>query len=61
MTTEAQIKANQMNGKRSTGPTSIEGKNRSSLNAMTHGILSTITTLPGEDLPTPETENLINK
>ena len=49
MTTEAQIKANQMNAKRSTGPTSIEGKKRSSTNAMTHGILSTITTLPGED------------
>jgi hypothetical protein len=49
MTTEAQMKANQENAKKSTGPTSIEGKNRSSLNAMTHGILSTITTLPGED------------
>lgn len=49
MTTEAQIKANQMNAKKSTGPTSIEGKKRSSTNAMTHGILSTITTLPGEN------------
>ena len=49
MTTEAQMKANQENAKRSTGPTSVEGKKRSSLNAMTHGILSTITTLPGED------------
>ena len=43
------MKANQENAKRSTGPTSVEGKKRSSLNAMTHGILSTITTLPGED------------
>jgi hypothetical protein len=51
MVTEAQIKANQENAKRSTGPTSIEGKNRSSMNAMTHGILSTITTLSGEDEP----------
>ena len=49
MTSEAQIKANQENAKKSTGPTSIEGKKRSSMNAMTHGILSTITTLPGED------------
>ena len=49
MTTEAQMKANQENAKKSTGPTSIEGKKRSSMNAMTHGILSTITTLPGED------------
>jgi len=48
MTSEAQIKANQMNAKRSTGPTSIEGKRRSSMNAVTHGILTRITTLPGE-------------
>ena len=43
------MKANQENAKKSTGPTSIEGKKRSSMNAMTHGILSTITTLPGEN------------
>jgi len=49
MTTEAQIKANQENAKRSTGPTSIEGKKRSSMNAVTHGILSSVTALPGED------------
>jgi hypothetical protein len=49
MTTEAQIKANQENAKKSTGPTSIEGKKRSSMNAFTHGILSNITALPGED------------
>ena len=48
MTSEAQIKANQNNAKKSTGPTSIEGKKRSSMNAVTHGILSRITTLPGE-------------
>ena len=49
MTSEAQIKANQENAKKSTGPTSIEGKKRSSMNAFTHGILSNITALPGED------------
>ena len=49
MTTEAQIKANQENAKKSTGPTSIEGKKRSSMNAVTHGILSSVTALPGED------------
>ena len=49
MTTEAQIKANQENAKKSTGPTSIEGKKRSSMNAFTHGILSNFTALPGED------------
>ncbi len=49
MVTEAQIKANQDNAKKSTGPTSVEGKKRSSMNAVTHGILSNITSLPGED------------
>ena len=49
MTTEAQIKANQENAKKSTGPTSIEGKQRSSMNAITHGIFANIPTLPGED------------
>lgn len=49
MTTEAQIKANQQNAKKSTGPTSLEGKKKSSINAVTHGILSNITALPGED------------
>ncbi len=49
MATDAQIKANQENAKKSTGPTSIEGKQRSSMNAMTHGIFANIPTLPGED------------
>ncbi len=49
MTTEAQIKANQENAKKSTGPTSIEGKQRSSMNAITHGIFAKIPLLPGEN------------
>ena len=49
MATEAQIKANQENAKKSTGPTSIEGKQRSSMNAMTHGIFANIPILPGEN------------
>ena len=49
MATEAQIKANQQNAQKSTGPTSIEGKKKSSMNAVTHGIFSNITILPGED------------
>jgi hypothetical protein len=49
MATDAQIKANQENAKKSTGPTSIEGKQRSSMNAVTHGIFSNIAILPGED------------
>ena len=50
MATEAQIKANQENAKKSTGPLTEEGKQRSSMNAMTHGIFSTIPLLPGENL-----------
>ena len=50
MATEAQIKANQENAKKSTGPLTDEGKKISSMNAMTHGIFSTIPLLPGENL-----------
>ncbi len=49
MATDAQIKANQENAKKSTGPTSIEGKQRSSMNAITHGIFANIPLLPGEN------------
>ena len=49
MATEAQIKANQENAKKSTGPTTEEGKQRSSMNAMTHGIFTKIPFLPGEN------------
>ena len=49
MATEAQIRANQENAKKSTGPSTEEGKRRSSMNAMTHGIFARIPTLPGED------------
>ncbi len=49
MTTEAQIKANQENAQKSTGPTSIEGKQRSSMNAIAHGIFAKIPLLPGEN------------
>jgi hypothetical protein len=49
MTSDAQIKANQQNAQKSKGPTSIEGKKKSSMNAVTHGIFSNIAILPGED------------
>ena len=49
MATEAQMRANQQNAQKSTGPTSIEGKKKSSMNAVTHGIFSNIAILPGED------------
>jgi hypothetical protein len=38
MATEAQIKANQENAKKSTGPKSAEGKARSAQNGRTHGL-----------------------
>jgi len=49
MTTEAQLRANQENAKKSTGPLTLEGKKRSSQNAMTHGIFASIPILPGEN------------
>ena len=49
MATEAQIRANQENAQKSKGPTSVEGKKKSSMNAVTHGIFSNIAILPGED------------
>jgi hypothetical protein len=50
MSTTAQQTANQANARLSTGPTSAEGKQRSSQNALKHGFTSTKTILlPGED------------
>jgi len=49
MATDAQIRANQENAQKSSGPTSVEGKKKSSMNAVTHGIFSNIAILPGED------------
>lgn len=49
MTSIAQIKANQRNAKKSTGPKTRAGKTKSSQNAMTHGIFASVTLLPGED------------
>ena len=49
MTTNAQIKANRNNAKKSTGPRTEEGKSRVSKNALKHGLLARDTVLPGED------------
>lgn len=48
MTTENQIEANRQNAVKSTGPTTIEGKARSSKNAMKHGLLSKDLVVHGE-------------
>ena len=49
MTTNAQIKANRKNTKKSTGPRTEEGKARVAKNALKHGLLARDTVLPGED------------
>ena len=49
MPTNAQIKANRNNAKKSTGPRTKEGKNRSAKNALKHGLLARDTVMPGED------------
>jgi hypothetical protein len=49
MPTEAQINANRLNAQKSTGPTSPEGKARSSLNALKSGIDAWSVIIPGED------------
>ena len=49
MPTNAQIKANRKNAKKSTGPRSEEGKTRSAQNSLKHGLLARDTVLPGED------------
>ena len=38
MSSEKKIKANRLNSKKSTGPKTISGKRRSSLNSITHGL-----------------------
>jgi hypothetical protein len=49
MSTAAQIEANRLNAQASTGPTSAEGKAKSSLNALSHGFYSKHLLLPHED------------
>src|SRR6476660_2328873 len=49
MPTQAQLNANRLNAQKSTGPTSPEGKARSSLNALKSGIDAWSHIIPGED------------
>ena len=48
MTTSAQIRRNRQNAKHSTGPWTIEGKNRSKYNAVKHGCTAKLVLLPEE-------------
>jgi hypothetical protein len=50
MSTAAQIAANRANAQLSTGPTSEEGKSRSSLNAVKTGLTGRTVLLPGDDV-----------
>ncbi len=47
---DARLRANRENAKNSKGPTSPDGKKRSSLNATRHGILSQVIHLPEEEM-----------
>ncbi len=49
MATDRQLQANRENAKKSTGPRSPEGKQRSSQNALKHGLLAADSVIPGED------------
>ena len=46
---EKRVAANRQNAKKSTGPRTIDGKERARLNAVTHGLTAQTAVLPGED------------
>jgi hypothetical protein len=50
MNTPHRAEINRANAQHSTGPKSAEGKQRSSLNALRHGLTGQIVVMPGEDL-----------
>jgi hypothetical protein len=49
MATPAQLRANQANSQKSTGPSSVEGKSAVRFNALKHGMDAQSVTIPGED------------
>src|ERR1700753_938527 len=49
MATQAQVKANRANSKKSTGPKTEEGKAQSCLNRLSHGFASSARFIEGED------------
>ena len=49
MPTQKQIEANRANAQKSTGPKTPEGKAKSCLNRLSHGLASSVTIVPGEE------------
>src|SRR5580698_9686413 len=49
MISERQLEANRSNARRSTGPKTEEGRNRSRMNALRHGLTGQVTTMTDED------------
>jgi hypothetical protein len=49
MTTQAQVRANQANAQKSTGPRSAEGKEKASQNSLKHGLFAREGVIRGED------------
>src|SRR5580692_9080330 len=50
MSTPSRIEINRANAQHSTGPKTTEGKQKSSLNALRHGLTGQIVVMPTEDL-----------
>src|SRR5271170_381717 len=50
MSTPSRTEINRANSQHSTGPKTLEGKQRSSLNALRHGLTGQIVVMPTEDL-----------
>jgi len=59
MATQKQIEANRLNAQKSTGPRSVEGKARASMNALKTGIDARSHTIPGE--PISQLEDLTDE
>ena len=49
MISTKQLQANRNNARKSTGPKTQEGRNRSRMNALRHGLTGQVTTMTGED------------
>ena len=46
---DAKLEANRLNALKSTGPRTVDGKNKSRANSMTHGLCNKVIDIPGQD------------